>query len=275
VETVLTKNVDREGLIRMMIGRELAASLADHTATTTGEVVLDVKGLSSPGKFRDVSFEIRRGEILGLAGLVGAGRTEVGEALFGLDPASSGTATIQGKLLKGHSPRGAMSQGLGLVPEDRKRHGLVLAMNARENVSLPTIDHLATAGWVNGRRERKLVSQFFDQMRVKAPGVDAQTTGLSGGNQQKLVLAKWLAADSDLLIVDEPTRGVDVGAKAEIHNLIRQLAAEGKAVLLISSDLPELLALATRILVMRAGTLVGELPGGSTEEQVVRQMAGV
>jgi ABC-type sugar transport system ATPase subunit len=275
VETCPVEGLTREDLVRKMIGRELAASLAEHDRFEVGAEVLSVQGLTSPGKFQDVSFSLRAGEILALAGLVGAGRTEVAEALFGLDSHSSGQVKVHGKAISARNPKQAMSLGMGLVPEDRKRHGLVLSMTAKENVSLPTLSRLATAGWVRLRSERALAQQFFDKMRVKAPTVDASTLGLSGGNQQKLVLAKWMAANTDLLIVDEPTRGVDVGAKAEIHNLVRQLAAEGKAVLLISSDLPELLALATRILVMREGRVVGELPSGSSEEAVMRMMAGI
>jgi ABC-type sugar transport system ATPase subunit len=168
-----------------------------------------------------------------------------------------------------------MAHGMGLIPEDRKHHGLVLSMNSRQNVTLPTLDELATSGFVRSSAERALAKRYFDRMRVKAPSIDASSRGLSGGNQQKLVLAKWLAADSDILLVDEPTRGVDVGAKAEIHSLIRGLAAEGKAVVLVSSDLPELLALATRIIVMRDGKQVGELPANPGEEPVMRLMAGV
>jgi ABC-type sugar transport system ATPase subunit len=267
--------VDRDELVRMMIGRELAVSLSDHTETVVGEDVLRVTNLSSPGKFSGASFAVRRGEIVGFAGLVGAGRTEVVEAVFGIDPRSQGEVKVHGRVVKGANPRQSMKIGIGLVPEDRKRHGLVLSMNVRENVSLPTIDRLAAAGVVSRRKERSVVSRFMESMRVKAPTMEAATTGLSGGNQQKLVLAKWLAADTDLLIVDEPTRGVDVGAKAEIHNLIRGMARDGKAILLISSELPELLALCTRVLVMRAGRIVGELPGGASEEQVMRLMAGI
>ena len=275
VETCPIEGLSKDDLVRKMIGRELAASLAEHDKFTVGEEILSVQALTSPGKFRDVSFSLRRGEILALAGLVGAGRTEVAEALFGLDKHSSGTVKVHGKPISGRDPKKSMSLGMGLVPEDRKHHGLVLSMNARENVSLPTLGRLSTAGWVKGRQERAVAQKFFDRMRVKAPSLDAATSGLSGGNQQKLVIAKWMAADTDLLIVDEPTRGVDVGAKAEIHSLIRELAAEGKAVLLISSDLPELLALATRILVMREGAFVGELKGGAGEEEVMRLMAGL
>ncbi|CAN5493049.1 sugar ABC transporter ATP-binding protein [soil metagenome] len=275
VDTVQTKDVDRAGLVRKMIGRDLAQSLSKHTHDTVGAEIMRVDNLSSQGKFADISFSVRAGEILGLAGLVGAGRTEITEALFGLDSAATGSVTINGKNLGARTPRSAMAARMGLVPEDRKRHGLVLSMNSRENVSLPTLKAMATMGVVNRPKERGIVEQFFEKMKVKAPSIDTPSAGLSGGNQQKLVLAKGLAANCDLLIVDEPTRGVDVGAKAEIHNLIRALAAEGKAILLISSDLPELLALSTRILVMRNGEIVDELPEGASEQEVMMPMAGL
>ncbi len=275
VDTVEVGSLSRDALVRMMIGRELAASLEEHAHTDAGDELLRVENLSSPGKFQPVSFTLRAGEILGLAGLVGAGRTEIVEALFGLDPDASGDVFIKGKPVNLRSPIQAMREGLGLVPEDRKHHGLVLSMTAKENVSLPVLNSVASVGWVEPKKERSLAQKYFDRMRVKAPSIDASSAGLSGGNQQKLVIAKWLAADSDILLVDEPTRGVDVGAKAEIHNLIRGLAADGKGVLLVSSELPELLSLATRLIVMREGVKVGELPANPGEESVMRLMAGV
>ena len=275
VETAPLSGMSRDDLVRRMIGRDLAASLAEDVSWEVGEEMLRVEGFESPGKFHNVSFSVRRGEILGLAGLVGAGRTEIVEALFGLDPGVKGRVFVRGKEHRIRGPIQAMGSGLGLVPEDRKRHGLVLSMNARENTSLSTLDRLAHLGFVDRRAERSLATKYFEQMRVKARSIESGTLGLSGGNQQKLVIAKWLAADSEILLVDEPTRGVDVGAKAEIHNLIRGLAREGKAVILVSSELPELLALATRVLVMRAGALVGELPAHPGEEPVMRLMAGV
>ncbi len=276
VDTVPVEGLSRDDLVKMMIGHELAESMSHHVEAELAGEFLRVENLSSPGKFLDVSFNVGRGEIVGLAGLVGAGRTEITEALFGLDSSVSGKIFIKNKEVRVDDPIQAMQLGIGLVPEDRKRHGLVLSMNSRENVSLPTLDRVAHFTWIDDEQERSVAQKFFDRMRVKAPNVDAPSIGLSGGNQQKLVIAKWLAAESDLLIVDEPTRGVDVGAKAEIHSLIRGLAEEGKAVLVVSSDLPELLALSTRVLVMREGHLVGELKGTEVgQENVMRLMAGV
>ena len=194
--------------------------------------------------------------MVGIAGLVGAGRTDIAHAIFGLDPEAHGRVEVAGIPLGLRSPAEAMRAGVGFVPEDRKRHGLVLSLRALENVTLPTLRSLARAGWLRAGAERALAADAFTRLRVRTPDLDALTAGLSGGNQQKLVLAKWLAARCRVLILDEPTRGVDVGAKAEIHALIGRLAAEGTGILLISSELPELVALSTRILVLRDGRLV-------------------
>lgn len=265
--------LDRDELVRMMIGRELETATA--VSAEPGQVLVEVEGFTSPGRFENVSFKLHEGEILGFAGLVGAGRTEIAQALFGLDPHAVGRLWINGTSVIPKSPAHAKRLGLGLVPEDRKRHGLVLSLKSRENVSLSSLKQLSRCGWVLGGPERKLVGEYFERMRVRAPHLDAPTLGLSGGNQQKLVLAKWLATRSQILIVDEPTRGVDVGAKAEIHQLIQELAKSGHGILVISSDLPELLTLATRTLVFRQGRLVGEvLQKDATEESLMRLMAG-
>ncbi len=262
VGTRATKDLGHDALVQMMIGRTLDAYFPGHLGGKAGDELLRVENLTSPGKFENVSFALRAGEVLGFAGLVGSGRTEVAEAIFGLDP------NVTGKISR--------PKELGLVPEDRKRHGLVLLMNARENVSLPTLKRLSALGWIRSRAERHLAGKYFDRLRVKAPSVESVVAGLSGGNQQKIVLAKWLAADCRVLMVDEPTRGVDVGAKAEIHALIDDLANRGNGVLMISSDLPEVLNLSTRILVFRAGHIVGEVSRAeATQEKLVRLMAGI
>ena len=274
VGTRAVADTSRADLVRMMIGRELGESV-ETAADGTGPVRLRVSGLSSPGKFNDISLEVRAGEIVGLAGLVGAGRTEVVEAIFGLDPHVKGTIEIDGKKVSPGSPAEAMAAGFGLVPEDRKRHGLVLGMSARANISLPILQRLARASWINDRHESTLADGYFQRLRVKAPSQLAIAKGLSGGNQQKLVIAKWLAADANVLLIDEPTRGVDVGAKAEIHALLRELAASGKAILVVSSDLPELRAISDRLIVMREGRAVAENPARTEEETIMRQMTGV
>ena len=276
VGTQPISSLDESTLVRMMIGRQLEQYYPEHVNATPREELLRVEGLSRPGRFHDVSFSLRAGEVLGFAGLVGAGRSELAQAIFGLDPLSTGAIYVRGRRVSIRNPRDAMALGLGFVPEDRKRQGLVLPMRARENTTLPTLESLARLGWIHRAAEREVAQTYIDRLRVRTHSMDAATAGLSGGNQQKLVLAKWLAAKSEILILDEPTRGVDVGAKAEIHAWIDRLASEGAAVLLISSELPELLNLSTRMLVLRAGRVVGEVARESaTQDGLLRLMAGL
>ena len=269
-------SLDEAALVRLMIGRALSEYFPKHVAAEPGEELLRVEGLSSPGRFEDVSFTLRAGEILGFAGLVGAGRSEVALALFGLDPQARGRVEVRGEPARLRTPRDAMRLGLGLVPEDRKRQGLVLGLSALENMTLPILRRLSRFSWINRRAERAVAEEYARRLQVRAPSLDAPAAGLSGGNQQKLVLTKWLAARCRILLLDEPTRGVDVGAKAEIHALIDNLAAQGNAVLLISSELPEVANLSTRVIVLREGRVAGELPRGkATPEALMRLMAGV
>jgi ABC-type sugar transport system ATPase subunit len=276
VATQPTKTLDERSLVQLMIGRSLEEYFPRHVSAAPGDELLRVEGLSSPGKFSDVSFTLRAGEVLGFAGLVGAGRSEVAQALFGLDPRATGLVTIRGARVSLGSIEDSMRHGMGLVPEDRKRQGLVLSMAAGSNTSLVVLPELSKVTFIDRLAERTLARTYFERLRVRAPGPDTVTAGLSGGNQQKLVLAKWLAARCDVLILDEPTRGVDVGAKAEIHALVDELAASGKGVILISSELPEVLNLSTRILVLREGRLAGELPRAqATQYALMRLMAGL
>ena len=275
VDTQPATVLDEAALVRRMIGRPLDQYYPAHVQAAPGPERLRVEGLTRPGAFEDVSFTVRAGEVVGLAGLVGAGRSEVAAALFGLAPDADGTIHVNGKPVTIRRPQDAIAHGIGFVPEDRKKQGLVLSMRTRENVSLPTLSRLARLGWVDRGAERRTVGDYFDRLAVKATQ-ETETVALSGGNQQKLVMAKWLAAGGDILMLDEPTRGVDVGAKTEIHAWVDRLAAEGKAVLLISSELPELLNLSTRIVVLRAGRVVGELPReAATQDAVLRLMAGL
>jgi ABC-type sugar transport system ATPase subunit len=265
-----------ERIVQQMIGRELIVSHPAHVDRKLGAEVLRVENWSSPGKFRDVHFALHEGEILGLGGLVGAGRSEVAGAIFGLDPRRTGRMFIRGKEVTIETPRQALEAGIGLLPEDRKRQGLVLSMNCRENASLAKLPELSTAGFLWKREERALAQRYTDQLRVKTPSIDAAISGLSGGNQQKIALAKWLARECRILIVDEPTRGVDVGAKSEIHQLLDKLACEGTAILLISSELPELMNLSRRIIVLREGVQMGELKREDFSPQaLMRFMAGL
>lgn len=276
VATKPAASLDTGAIVEMMIGRRLEEYFADDIGRASGPERLRVQGLSSPAGFRDVSFTLHAGEILGLGGLVGAGRSEVARAIFGLDSRVTGTIAVNGTAVRIESPRQAMRLGIGLVPEDRKRQGLVLSMSALANASLAVLPDLASATIVSTRQEQELGRKYFQELSVRASGLDAIVGGLSGGNQQKIVLAKWLAADCKVLILDEPTRGVDVGAKAQIHALIAALAASGVAVVLISSELPELLHLSSRIVVLRDGAVAGEVPRAeATQASLMRLMAGV
>jgi ABC-type sugar transport system ATPase subunit len=273
-EPISATNPDR--LIQQMVGREVISARPAHLDRDLGEEILRVENLSSPGKFSNVNFSVHRGEVLGLAGLVGAGRSEVAAAIFGLDPAATGKVFIQGQKLPLGSVKAALDSGIGLVPEDRKRQGLVLTMSCAENASLAALPELTRAGFLRLGKERSIVSQYVNQLRVKTPSLDAPVAGLSGGNQQKIALAKWLARNCGLLIVDEPTRGVDVGAKAEMHSLLDQLACNGAAILLISSELPEIMNLSRRILVLREGKMMGALEREAfSQPALMRLMAGL
>jgi ribose transport system ATP-binding protein len=273
-DRISESNADR--VIHQMIGREVISHTPQHLAREPGQEVLRVENLTSPGKFRNVSFALHAGEVLGFAGLVGAGRSEVAQAIFGLDAEATGKVLVRGKEIPFGSVNEALAAGIGLLPEDRKRLGLVLTMNCRENTSLATLMRLTRLGFVRGREERSLVQRYADRLRVKAPSIDAAIAGLSGGNQQKIALAKWLARECDILIVDEPTRGIDVGAKAEIHQLLDELACQGMALLVISSELPEVMNLSRRILVMHQGEVAGELPRAEfSQTNLMRLMAGV
>jgi ABC-type sugar transport system ATPase subunit len=291
VTTAPTATLDQAALVRAMIGRVIedyqprslaAAQARGSAAATSPPPLLQVRDLESPGHFSGVSFDLRAGEILGLSGLVGAGRSEILAALFGLDPGARGEIKVAGQPVSLASPDVAMALGIGLVPEDRKRQGLVLGMSARANVTLPLLARplpgrapLSRLGFVRGRAERDLALASFQQLRVRAPDVDFVAQGLSGGNQQKLVLARWLNAGCRILLFDEPTRGIDVGAKSEIHDLIDDLAAKGAAVLLVSSELPELIKLSHRVLVLREGVVAGEVArADATEEGILRLMSG-
>jgi ABC-type sugar transport system ATPase subunit len=268
--------LDEAKVVRMMIGRSLEEYFPAHLETPAGEELLRVENLSSPRRFAGVSFALRAGEVLGLAGLVGSGRTEVAQAIFGLDPAATGRVAIAGQPVEIGHPTEAMRHGLGLVPEDRKKQGLVLGMTVRENATLPILERLSRLTWVRRGEERALARKQCESLSVKTPGLEAAVAGLSGGNQQKIVLAKWLAARCRVLMLDEPTRGVDVGAKAEIHALVDALAAAGSGVLLISSELPEIIRLSTRVIVLREGRVAGELPRQALEQEaLLRLMAGI
>ncbi|AXK32060.1 sugar ABC transporter ATP-binding protein [Streptomyces armeniacus] len=263
-----------DDLVRRMVGRDLDELYAKQD-TRTGETALTVRRLTREGVFHDVSFEVRRGEIVALAGLVGAGRSEVVQAVFGVDRADAGEVEVRGTALRRGSPTAAMDAGLALVPEDRRQQGLVMEMSIERNIGLTGLDRLGRGGLVRRAGERARATDWAARLRLKFDRLSDTAGVLSGGNQQKVVLAKWLATEPGVLIVDEPTRGIDVGTKAEVHRLLSTLAADGLAVLMVSSDLPEVLGMADRVLVMHEGRLVAEIPRAeATEESVMAAATG-
>ena len=263
--------VTRQELIELMVGRELSDEFPKRS-TTIGPPRLEVTGLRRGRAVRDVSLSVRRGEILALTGLVGAGRTETVRLIFGADPREAGEIRLDGRLLAIRSPRDAIAAGIGLLTEDRKLQGLVLGHAVRENFGLPNLNWLSRGGFVQLRRERDEFARYVATLRIKVTSGEQRAGTLSGGNQQKVVLAKWLARNCDVLIFDEPTRGIDVGAKYEIYLLLNELAAQGKAILMISSELPEVLGMADRILVLHEGRVTGEIADArsATQEQIMK-----
>ncbi len=263
-------DVDDAAVIRLMVGRDVEYVRRNAARPRAPEPVLQVRGLTRAPAFRDVDLTLHPGEIVALAGLVGAGRTEVARCVAGADTPDAGTMELAARPYAPASPGDAIRHGVAYLPEDRKRDGLVLGLSVRENTTLPVLRRFTRAGVVQAATERAAALGVVQRVDLRPPEIERPAQTLSGGNQQKVVLARWLLADARLLIVDEPTRGVDVGAKAELHRQLRALADEGRAVLLISSELPEVLALADRIIVMREGRVTGELPGaGVTAEQVM------
>ncbi len=269
VDTRLLSDVSHDDLIRMMVGRRIS-NLFPKQEVQPGDVILRVEHLARAGVFEDVNFELRRGEILGFAGLVGAGRTEVARAIFGIEPATSGTIRIQEKPVSIDTPGQAIRLGLAYVPEDRQIHGLIPAMDLVENISLPRIEEFSTGGWLNTLLERTTALASARQMEVRASHIFQKARELSGGNQQKVVLAKWLATQPRILILDEPTRGIDVGTKTAVHALMSKLAAEGMAILMISSELPEVLGMSDRVVVMREGHVTAQFTRAeATQEKIL------
>jgi len=262
---------DHDSLIASMVGRKIESLYPSSDRTVTDRVRLKVSGLKPAGVEVPIDFEVRSGEILGIAGLLGSGRSELLRAIFGADGCDAGSIEIDGKKVRCGDPRKAVQAGLGLLTEDRKRLGLLLELTIRENASIADLDELSHFTLVDRRQERGIVDRYLGGLRLRAASWEQPVSSLSGGNQQKVLLARWLATRAKVLLFDEPTKGVDVGAKAEIYKVIGDLAAEGLGVVVVSSYLPEVLGLADRVLVMREGSVAGELPAaGATEEDVLR-----
>jgi len=258
IDTQSIADLTREKMIELMVGRSLEKEFPRREAAL-GQTRFEVASLQRGSQVRGVSFDIRAGEVLGLTGLVGAGRTETAQLLFGADRSEHGVIRLDGKPLNIKSPRDAIRQGICLLTEDRKTHGLVLCQTARENFALPNLSQFSTFGFIRQREESRDFVRYVDQIQIKIANPEQITGTLSGGNQQKVVLAKWLQRNAEVIIFDEPTRGIDVGAKYEIYQLINQLASDGKAILMISSELPEVLGMSDRIIVMNEGRITGEI----------------
>lgn len=273
IKTVNTSETDINEVVSLMVGRELATDAVPVGVRERRDVVLEVTGLHTKGLLRDVSFDLREGEILGLAGLMGAGRTEVARALVGADR-SVGTVCLRGKPIRVRNPADAARHRIGYLSEDRKHLGLLLEQDIGQNVALPSIaERFSRYGFVERRKVRRTAEEMVQRLRVKTPSSRQVTKNLSGGNQQKVVIAKWLVKDCDILIFDEPTRGIDVGAKAEIYDLLNALAAAGKSIIMISSELPEVLRMSHRVLVMAEGRVMGILPAAEASQEAVMHLA--
>lgn len=272
ISTVRTADATVEGIVKLMVGRDVDQLFPKGDAEV-GETVLRVENLSSAGVFSNVSFEVRAGEIVGLSGLVGAGRSEVARAIFGVDNYDSGSVTVNGKILAKRSVQRAIDAGLGFVPEDRRKQGLVMELSVAKNATLALRKKLARFGLISGAREQQLARDWSDRLQVKTGSMEYPVSTLSGGNQQKVVLAKWLSTEPQLLIVDEPTRGIDVGTKSEVHRLISDLAAQGIAILMISSELPEVLGMADRVVVMCEGRVTATLDRAEATPESVMHAA--
>ena len=268
VGTQPVADVTQGMLINMMVGRTLD-TLFPKMETTPGQVALRIHNLHQGKEVVDVSFAVRQGEIVGLAGLVGSGRSELAQTIFGITPAQSGTIEVHGQAVRIKGPRDAMQHGIAYIPEDRQHQGLVLPMSVKENITLPTLRSWARAGFVARRDESQIADEYVAKLGVRTPSIHQIVGNLSGGNQQKVVVSKWLLTKPKILIVDEPTHGVDVGAKAEIHRLLSQLAADGLAILMISSELPEVLGMSDRVLVLRKGHIVAEFSRADADQERV------
>jgi rhamnose transport system ATP-binding protein len=270
VDTLAVADTNVDEMVALMVGREVG-ELFPKTPATIGEAVLSVTGLTSAGVFHDVGFEVRAGEIVGLAGLVGAGRSEIARAVFGVDRYDSGSVSMLGTVVPPHSPRASIRAGMAFVPEDRRKQGLVTEASVAGNVAGVIRTRLATAGFLTQRAENRAGAPWAGRLHVKTSALSATAATMSGGNQQKVVIAKWLATEPRLLIIDEPTRGIDVGTKAEVHRLLSELAGQGMAILMISSELPEVLGMADRVLVVNEGRLSADIPRAeATPENVMR-----
>lgn len=274
VGTLITNDCTKDDIINMMVGRVIYEDpKTESSVAKDAPIVLKVENLNAGRMVQDVSFELRKGEILGFSGLMGAGRTETARAIFGADPKTSGTITINGKKVEINSPEDAVKCGIGYLSEDRKRYGIVVQKSVAENSTMATMENFVKGLFINKKAENKAAQDYVDSLATKTPGVDQLVVNLSGGNQQKVVIAKWLIRNCDILIFDEPTRGIDVGAKNEIYKLMNRLAEEGKSIIMISSEMTEILRMSDRIVVMCEGRKTGEIDISEASQEIIMNMA--
>ena len=271
VGTLITKDSTKDDIVNMMVGRVIYEEPKTHSMVAPdAPVVLKVEHLNAGKMVQDISFELRKGEILGFSGLMGAGRTETARAIFGADPKESGDIYINGEKVEINSPQDAVKHGIGYLSEDRKRYGIVVGKTIAENSTLASLEEFIKGRLIDRKKERDATQKYVDRLRTKTPGIDQLVVNLSGGNQQKVVIAKWLVRNCDILIFDEPTRGIDVGAKSEIYHLMTELAAEGKSIIMISSEMPEVLRMSDRIIVMCEGRKTAEIDiADATQEKIM------
>ncbi len=272
IDTVRTPEVTRKQLVSLMVGRDLVEQFP-RRSRSLGDVALEVKGLNAGGFLTDIALSVRKGEILGIAGLVGAGRTTLARILFGADSVESGEIVLGGRRTRLGSPAEAIRAGVALIPEDRKEQGVLLKMSVLHNITLPSVKSISRFLFISDRKDRAVAALYISRLRIKTPTVGQAVMNLSGGNQQKIVIAKWLATNVNVLVLDEPTRGIDVGAKQEIYELMNELAADGMALIMISSEMPELIGMSDRIIVMREGSIAGELSKDEVSQEKILHLA--
>lgn len=273
VETLKTADTEISTVINLMVGREIFIESKPQNTNSTDEIVLELKNITSTSNIKDISFQLRKGEILGFAGLMGAGRTEVANAIFGVDKIKKGEVFLRGKRIKINSPEKAVKNGIGYLSEDRKQLGLLVDLDVKTNITMSYMDKFQNIGFIKDKLAKKVANGYIEQLKIKTPSVDQQLKFLSGGNQQKVVIAKWLLRDCDILIFDEPTRGIDVGAKGEIYRLLDELVEQGKSIIMISSELPEVLRMSHRIVVMSEGKITGVLSSEEANQEKIMELA--
>jgi ribose transport system ATP-binding protein len=274
IKTMKTADTNVDELVKLMVGRELKETYPTRKPCVTDEVLLDVKNLCGNG-LTDITFQIRRGEVLGFAGLIGSGRTELAELIFGVKPKTGGHIFLKGKEISPKTPRAAIDCGIALVPEDRKRQGALLGIDIKGNISMAILKRISKFSVVNTQKEYKIANDYKEKMGIKTPNLEQKVKNLSGGNQQKVIIAKWLASNPDLIIFDEPTRGIDVGAKYEIYTLVNSLVEEGRTILMISSEMEEVMGVSDRIIVLSEGKISGSLNRNEFNQESIMSLASI